>query len=228
MKFGSLFSGVGGLDLGLERAGMECVFQVEIDGYCTRVLEKQWPDVPKHRDIRDIEELPYVDLICGGFPCQAFSSAARGRNNAPDLWPEMLRIVSINGPEYIIAENVTKRAIERAEADVQELGYKTGVRRIGAYEVGADHQRNRWWLFAHAHDKSKLSSVLNAKVALLPEIREGIWGWQSFANRRRVAHGIPSRVDRLRGLGNAVVPQVAEWIGRRIMAYDTVYIDKEK
>ena len=70
MRFGSLFAGIGGMDLGLERAGMECAWQVEIDPYCQRVLKKHWPDVPKFGDIKDcgVSNLEPVDLICGGFP----------------------------------------------------------------------------------------------------------------------------------------------------------------
>jgi DNA (cytosine-5)-methyltransferase 1 len=77
MKFGSLFSGIGGMDLGLERAGMECRWQVEIDDYATKVLEKHWPAVPRFRDVREVgkHNLEPVDLIAGGFPCQDISNA---------------------------------------------------------------------------------------------------------------------------------------------------------
>ena len=71
LTFGSLFAGIGGLDLGLERAGLQCRWQVEIDPYAVRVLQKHWPDVPKYPDIREVGcELERVDVICGGFPCQ--------------------------------------------------------------------------------------------------------------------------------------------------------------
>src|SRR3990167_8576773 len=97
MKFGSLFSGIGGLDLGLERSGMECAWQVEIDEYCTKVLTKHWPKVPKFRDIRDCGQhnLDTVDLICGGVPCQPFSLAGTRQAQADPrwLWPEFARVV---------------------------------------------------------------------------------------------------------------------------------------
>src|SRR6185436_15994505 len=97
MRFGSLFAGIGGLDLGLERAGMECAWQVEIDEYCQRVLTKHWPNVTKFRDVRECgaANLQPVDLICGGFPCQPFSLAGKRKGSADDrhLWPEMLRII---------------------------------------------------------------------------------------------------------------------------------------
>lgn len=217
MQFGSLFAGIGGIDLGFERAGMECIWQVEIDDYCQKILAKHWPDVSRYRDIKQITILPQVDLIVGGFPCQAFSTASHGIIVAEDLWPEMLRIVSIMRPVWVVAENVTRRAIEMAEREVKNLGYKTGVRRIGAYEIGADHRRNRWWLIAHTYDESKLYCPLNAETSFLPEVRDDIWGWESFTHRCRMAHGFSSRMDKFRVLGNAVVPQVAEWLGRKIM-----------
>lgn len=79
MKFISLFAGIGGLDLGLERAGMECVAQVEIDDFCQKVLTKHWPNVPKFKDVKDVgkHNLPTADLICGGFPCQPHSYAGK-------------------------------------------------------------------------------------------------------------------------------------------------------
>ena len=77
MRYGSLFTGIGGIDLGMDMAGMECAWQVEIDDYCTQVLEKRWPDVTRYRDIFELDgkELEPVDVICGGFPCQPVSLA---------------------------------------------------------------------------------------------------------------------------------------------------------
>ncbi len=105
MKVGSLFSGIGGLDLGLERAGMEVVWQVEIDDFCNKVLAKHWPDVARYRDVRTVgDDLEHVDLICGGFPCQPVSVAGK-RNGKEDerwLWPDYLRIVRIVKPRWVL------------------------------------------------------------------------------------------------------------------------------
>ncbi len=110
MKFISLFSGIGGFDLGLERAGMECVAQVEIDEFCGKVLKKHWPDVPLWKDIRNVgkENLPSAELVCGGFPCQPFSNAGKRRGAEDDryLWPEMLRVIQEVKPTWVIGENV--------------------------------------------------------------------------------------------------------------------------
>ncbi len=103
MKFGSLFAGIGGFDLGLERAGMECRWQVEIDDYATKVLEKHWPDVKRYRDIRDVNDLEWVDLICGGFPCQDISYAGKGagiEGARSGLWSEYARIIRLVRPRF--------------------------------------------------------------------------------------------------------------------------------
>ena len=91
--FGSLFAGIGGIDLGLERAGMKCAWQVEIDPYAQKVLEKHWPEVKRYSDIRDCgaDNLDVVDLICGGFPCQDISYAGKGagiEGERSGLWKE--------------------------------------------------------------------------------------------------------------------------------------------
>ncbi len=110
MRFVSLFSGIGGIDLGLERAGMTCVGQVENDPWCNQILEKHWPTIPRWQDIHDLDpkELPDHDLIAGGFPCQPVSLAgARLAQDDPRwLWPEFVRIVRVVRPRYVVVENV--------------------------------------------------------------------------------------------------------------------------
>ena len=121
MTFGSLFAGIGGLDLGLERAGMECRWQVEIDEFCRKVLAKHWPEVPKYGDIGKLtgEELEPVDLICGGFPCQDLSQAGRRAGLEGDrsgLWFEFARIVGVLRPRWVERISVLTEAIAWAAA----------------------------------------------------------------------------------------------------------------
>src|SRR3990167_2938526 len=111
MKYISLFAGIGGFDLGFDRAGMKCVAQVEIDLRCLSVLRRHKPDVPKWADIRAVkgDELPYADVICGGFPCQDFSVAGRragllGRRSG--LFYYMVRLCDEIKPSFLVWENV--------------------------------------------------------------------------------------------------------------------------
>jgi len=110
LSVGSLFSGIGGIDLGLERAGMKIAWQVEIDEFCLKVLRKHWPEVPKYGDIRKIDpkELEPVDLIAGGFPCQPVSIAGKklAQKDERWLWPEFARIIRMVRPKYVLVENV--------------------------------------------------------------------------------------------------------------------------
>src|SRR6476661_6834913 len=112
LTFGSLFAGIGGIDLGLERAGMRCAWQVEIDDYATRVLAKHWPDVTRFRDVRSVgaHNLTPVDLLAGGFPCQDISDAGKraGIEGARSgLWSEFARLIGELRPRYVLVENVT-------------------------------------------------------------------------------------------------------------------------
>src|SRR3990167_11506977 len=110
MRVGSLFSGIGGIDLGLERVGMEIVWQVEIGEYEREVLARHWPNARRYGDIREIDpsELERVDLLCGGFPCQPFSHAGRRAGVADDrwLWPQFIRFIRALRPCYVLVENV--------------------------------------------------------------------------------------------------------------------------
>jgi len=212
-----LFSGIGGFSLGLERAGMQTVAFCEIDPYCRRVLQRHWPGVPIWPDIRSLRatDVPAVDLICGGFPCQPFSSAARGRNRSDrDLWPEMRRIISECRPAWIICENVVdldRLAIRQVVADLEGIGYEIAPPfEIPACAVGHDHKRSRLWIVGHTNRNGQPSRALNGQTS-------GMFGYRPVAGNDRAQDGIPTRLDRLRALGNAVVPQIPEIIGRAIM-----------
>lgn len=222
MRVLDLFSGIGGFSLGLERAGMETVAFVEQDKRAQAVLRKHWGNVPIFNDIKtfDRECVGSVDLICGGFPCQPFSTASRGRKTAENLWPEMARVVWQFMPRWVIAENVLPEPIEQAEKDLKTLGYKCESRNISAFDCGADHKRDRWWLIAHTNHKGKFSSAIDAEVAKLPKLCEGVWGAENYARAIRVSNGVPNRSHRLKQLGNAVVPQIPEAIGRAIMQHE--------
>jgi len=235
MNFLSLFSGIGGIDLGLERAGMRCVGQVEIDPYGRRVLAKHWPNVPRFEDVRTVKAEDFtetIDLIAGGFPCKQTSTAAavhgkRSGLSGPDsgLWFEMLRIVGEVRPRWVLVENVSGAGSWRSEIEggLAKFSYRTSVVRITASAFGAPHLRRRMFFIANA-DISRLSFTRQSE-----SFPAECFAWRtsdrnpwmsSLPGVLRVDDGIPARVDRRKrivALGNAVVPQIAHWIGERIM-----------
>jgi|SRR3954469_5368719 len=213
-----LFSGIGGFSLGLERAGMRTVAFCEINPFCRRVLAKHWPHVPCHPDIRTAHLADSVDVVCGGFPCQPFSTASRGRRVAVDLWPEMFRVIQNVWPRFVIAENVQEEAVSNAARDLNGFGYRTHRRRISGADAGADHQRDRWWVVAHPHEEGEFHRAIDAEVAKLPELCRGLWGAGNYARAVRVLDGPPDRMDRVGAIGNAIFPQIPEAIGRAIMS----------
>jgi len=157
MKFGSLFSGIGGMDLGLEWAGMTCIWQVEIDEYCQRVLQKHWPDVPKYGDIYNVgkHNLETPDLICGGFPCQpvSFAGKQKGIEDERWLWPEFYRVVLELRPRYILVENVPglyHQGFGEIITDLAEGGYDAEWDCIPASAFGAPHKRERVFIVAYS------------------------------------------------------------------------------
>jgi DNA (cytosine-5)-methyltransferase 1 len=216
-----LFSGIGGFSLGLERAGMRTVAFCEIDPFCRRVLAKHWPHVPCYEDVRTVTaeclrtDGIAADVICGGFPCQPFSSAARGRNRRDgNLWSEMHRIISECRPTWIICENVIdfdRLAIREMVADLERLGYEVAPPfEIPACAVGHDHWRPRLWICGHTNSQGQSKCAIHDEMA-------GLFGDRPIAGNDRAADGVSRRMDRLRSLGNAVVPQIPEIIGRAIM-----------
>jgi DNA (cytosine-5)-methyltransferase 1 len=253
--FGSLFSGIGGLDLGLERAGMTCRWQCENDPYAVRVLTKHWPDVPKYPDVRTLDEsnVERVDLLAGGFPCQPVSIAGRRSRQSDErwLWPEFARLIRDLRPRYALMENVPgllTGGMGDVLGDLAGLGFDAEWRVLSAAQFGAPHLRRRVFIVAYStrdgrqqgrpstgqglrqpgcrsHAPTDLHDALRGRHGAPQEAvfagrdrpKHASW-WNVEPAVGRVANGVPRRVDRLRGLGNAVVPQVAEWIGRRIVA----------
>ncbi len=235
LTFGSLFAGIGGFDLGFERAGMVCKWQVEIDDYANRVLAKHWPAVHRERDIRQCgaHNLQPVDVVCGGFPCQDISYAGLGaglEGERSGLFFEAVRVVRELQPRVVVLENVAAlltRGLDRVLGTLAAIGYDAEWDCIFAAQFGNHHLRERMFITAYHTDAKRLRRQRRGKVAKTAET----WSNEQFTrllsavvesgvpagHSGGISDGIPSRVDRLRGLGNAVVPQVAEWIGRRIV-----------
>jgi DNA (cytosine-5)-methyltransferase 1 len=273
LTFGSLFAGIGGIDLGFERCGMECKWQVEIDDYAQKVLAKHWPEAHRERDIRECStrNLGRVDIIAGGFPCQDISYAGLGAGldgERSGLFFEAVRLVRELQPRAVVLENVAAlltRGLDRVLGTLAEIGYDAEWHCIPAAYVGAPHIRDRVFILGYANcgrresggdawetarhrlptgaASSHASSMADTDLqhgerwaeSQQPPSEgwqtrlESFWrgsdaiaglssNWSVEPDICRVAHGIPARVDRLRGLGNAVVPQVAEYVGRMVIS----------
>lgn len=259
MKIGSLFSGIGGLELGLEQSGLgHTVWQVEQNPYCLAVLKKHWPNVERYTDVKEVgsHNLTKVDLICGGFPCQDVSSAGKGAGIAvgtrSGLWFEFRRIIGELRPRFVVVENVAsgaRRWLPTVRRDLHMLGYDSKALGISARDVGAPHLRRRVFIVAYPDGQWELQSEgsveeLGRRVG--DGGKESVFdtnsiGFQDTQERHRSSrfvggtntphnwewateppicggdNGIPARVDRLRALGNAVVPQCAEIVGKVIL-----------
>ena len=335
MRVLDLFSGIGGFSLGLESVGMETAAFCEMDSFCQKVLKKNWPDVPIHSDIKELDGHEYrgaVELICGGFPCQPFSIASTKRLGKEDdraLWPEMYRVIQEVQPTWVIAENVPgiiNMELDQVLSDLEDSCYSSQTLVLPACSVDAPHRRERVWIIAYCDmadsgceseriqsnrfggeriDSSKEeqrskkgngftdSSQIMAnpdsqpiwrgrlygescnerwetsatgRESVQPEIgqahiyqsessgqdvadtdttweqqqkghqqkgrrwirdgsQEGVALWESEPGVGRVADGVPNRTHRLRGLGNAVVPQLVAEIGRIVMYHHENNID---
>lgn len=240
MKVGSLFSGIGGFDLGLERAGYDIAWQVEIDPYCSRVLAKHWPHVTRYGDITamDWATVQPVDLLCGGFPCQDLSFAGKraGIDGARSgLWSEYVRAIVQLRPRYVLVENVpgllTNQYMGRVLGDLAACGYDAEWDCIRAYDFGLPQQRDRVWLISYpTRLNGRKASVLEPsrfrrtqaqlrRFSSLPTSVLEIGEWENDCQPRlvRKIDGVSDQMDRLKGIGNAIIPQIAEVLGRMIL-----------
>ena len=230
-----LFSGIGGFSLGLERAGMRTVAFCEIEPYCRAVLRKHWPDIPVFPDIIKLNGSDVgtaVDVICGGFPCQDISVAGKGEGitgSRSGLWKDFARLIGEIRPRYVIVENVSAllgRGLSDVLGDLAALRYDAEWHCIPACAAGAPHRRDRIWIVGYPMQPrlpkrtafGKWQGETTARLSW--DIAPVSGQWDAEPELGRVANGIPNRVDRLKALGNAIVPQIAEIIGKAIMSHE--------
>lgn len=249
----SVCTGIGGLDLGLT-AGLRAVGRkprtvcmVEREAFCVSVLGKA---IEKGRmdecpiwcgGLRDLPlgELPAIDWITGGYPCQPFSSAGNqlGEADPRHLWPDILNIIRTVRPRGVFFENVSGHltiGLDRVLQDLERCGFRSAFGLFTAEEVGAPHRRERVFILglADADSDRQPDRAEHAEASRMPSVlADGVlYGRRLLEWPRRPgqeqhegepprtieprmggnAHGLPDRVDRLRALGNAVVPQTAE------------------
>ncbi len=211
-----LFAGVGGFSVGLHRAGgFKTIAFCEIEPKACAVLSHHFPGVPIYADIRHLHGQPgCVEVITGGFPCQPYSTASAGkRKGAADdraLWPEMRRLVRQIRPAWVIGENVAgidSMDLERVVSDLEALAYEVRAFVIPACAVGHDHKRDRFWIVGHTDQDGKSGRAIYGEASRL--LYRG-----PQPGRLGKANGVR---DWMGLLGNAVVPQIPELIGRAIL-----------
>lgn len=244
MKYVSLFSGIGGMDLGLDRAGWECVAQVEREPFCRSILRRHWPEVPKHDDVRTFPwwwssaVRPRVDAVVGGFPCQPFSVSATGyrggrRTGTGDSrwgWPWMRDAVAHVRPRWVVIENVPGLLNDPSDpfgavlSDLAALGFDAEWGVVSACALGAPHTRERLFVVADAHGLGLPPADPPSSTAQQPRPGDRR-RWAAEPQICRVADGPTGWVDRIRALGNAVVPDVAEHVGRLILNAEATSVD---
>ena len=230
-----LFSGIGGFSLGLERTGgFETVAFCEIEPFPRRVLAKHWPEVPCYNDVRTLEgaSCGRVDVITAGFPCQDISLSGRGEGITgarSGLWSEVARLVGELRPSFVVLENspaLLVRGFDVVLSDLAALGYDAQWHCIPAAYAGAAHLRDRIWIVAYPVQVGGISEAIGdvdwtlLYQAQWPEIADATGRHASWAPEpgvSRVANGLPNIVDRRSALGNSVVPQIPELIGRAIL-----------
>lgn len=227
MKYGELFTGIGGMSLGLERAGMTPAWFAESDEFCSRVLAKHWPHVPNLGDVTTIEweQVERVDLIAGGFPCQDVSVSSRTREGIggakSGLWRHMRDGVRVLRPRFVLVENVyglLAAGLDQVLGDLSAIGYDAEWDCLPAAAFGAPHIRDRVYLVAYPGGERHREPDDTVFAGWTSSQLHG--GWLPEPDVARVVAGLSDgvdRVERVRTLGNSVVPQVAEWVGRRIL-----------
>tara|TARA_R110000822_G_scaffold26609_1_gene80034 strand:- start:638 stop:1471 length:834 start_codon:yes stop_codon:yes gene_type:complete len=263
-KIGSLFSGIGGFELGLERAiPSETIWQVEQDKFCQSILKKHWPNAKIYDDVRNIkkENVEVPDIICGGFPCQDLSVAGKQggiQGEKSGLWWEMWRIISElsegRKKPIVVLENVSniiRLGGREVLGSLAQIGYNAEWTTIRASDFGAPHRRERWFCVAYPNRDSEPSrskhetplegtssntdikrikkhshNTISMGPARFPKHRGSTSTGLHPRNHWKespiesplcnVDDGIPQRMARLKALGNAIVPQCSEWIGKQI------------
>ncbi len=294
---GSLFSGIGGIELGFEQAGFETVWFIEQDRYPQTILKKKFPEAKIYGDIKEVDfkSIQQVDILTGGFPCQDISNAGKRvgiEGDRSSLWKYYLKAISQIRPRIAFIENVSAllgRGLSVVLCDLAQIGYDAEWHSVPASSVGANHQRDRIFILAYSinsadksnrreegekdclqsisreeglprvsertsnevpnphfgrylerkteefstegreqtfgESKSSSTEVSNTNEQRWQRRREvqmgfeELWSkgrWNSEPELGRVANGVPNRVDRIKCLGNAVVPQVSEVFAQAI------------
>jgi len=234
LKVLDLFSGIGGFSLGLEQTGgFDTVAFCELSPYPRKVLAKHWPNVVCHEDVTNLkgEDVGAVDLITGGFPCQDLSSAGKmegiAEGTRSGLFRHMLRLANECGRPFILFENVPRILSGPTERkgewfyeflnSLAQIGYDAEWFCLTASSIGAPHQRERLWVIAYPNETQLKRGGISSRVYQKhTHFSNSCWG-EDKSGVVRTSNGIPSQMDRLGCLGNAVVPLIPQIIGESIL-----------
>ena len=242
IRVGSVFSGIGGFEIGIEAAfgdSVQTVWQVEKDSFCQKVLKKHWPNVLLLDDVKKVNKdtVSPIDMLIGGFPCQSISIAGKmeGLENEEKsgLWWEMFRIIGDLRPRIVVLENVSNILSvggTTVVGSLAKIGYDLEWQVVQASDFGAPHRRSRWFCVANAIKKHNSKQPRNAKRMDKKRQLEPCGGeisrihkrhdWTKFPIESPVCRrndGLSNRVDRIKALGNAIVPACSEYVGKCIL-----------
>lgn len=242
-----LFSGIGGFSLACEWAGVETIAFSEIDPYANRILQRHWPSVKNYGDVRGFPGLS-AWLLTAGVPCQPSSQAGKQRGASDDrwLWPQTLAVVENGSYEWLLFENPTGilslndgLEFERICSALEGQGYEVQPLIVPACAVGAFHKRDRIWIVAHTSSRGQQGGIEGLRETftqrhVAPSMYSGVLRSGRNGNHLpapRICRGnndVPNTVDRLRCLGNAIVPAVAFRLISAMLETENLIAEKEK
>ncbi len=239
MTHGGLFSGIGGFELGAERAGIKTVWNCEINPFCRKVLKKHFPNTHKYTDITKLKNPPYVDIISGGFPCQDISVAnpnGKGlEGERSGLWREMFRIVSEVRPRFVLIENspnLLRKGMREVLCDLAKIGYDAEWQCLRACDFGLPHKRERVFIVSYPSEIRRVDNII--KQTILQELLQQRLSRQadlsmpakrydgkSSYNGVRMRNEFSKELDkdRIMACGNAVVPVITHFLFECVKNY---------
>ena len=240
MTHGSLFSGIGGFELGAKRAGIKTIWNCEINPFCRKVLKKHFPETTQYTDITTLKNPPYVDIISGGFPCQDISVAnPKGdglEGQRSGLWKEMFRIIYKTRPRYVLIENspmLLRKGINTILQNLAEIGYDAEWYCLQARDFNLPHKRERLFIVCYPaclrHPDSiikpdQLQKILSTKTSRQTHIPMPTkrFNAQSDYGGVRMYNGFSKELDknRIKALGNAVIPSISFFFFECIKEFD--------
>lgn len=241
LTHGSLFSGIGGFEIGADKAGIETLWNCEFEEHNRNILMKHFSDTKQYFDVREMQSPGYVDIISGGFPCQDLSIANQSKKSFKEdgnkkgidgersgLWSEMWRIIADVRPRYVLIENspmLVIRGLERVISDLARIGYVCEWQCLFASQFGYNHSRKRIFIIAYpSQERCEDNSTAFQELPKILQQRPPRQNPLSMPFKRfnrnsdyellRMDDGFSKELDkqRIEMMGNAVVPDIAHYL----------------